>query len=85
MKVNDETELELHAEIWTRFARLALNEDNNQMSKYSLRAVESALSLNKGNIPQTRIRWYSLAEHLYSETLIKMLNPETQEPEVIYS
>jgi hypothetical protein len=54
------------------------------MSKYSLRAVESALSLNKGNIPQTRIRWYSLAEHLYSETLIKMLNPETQEPEVIY-
>jgi hypothetical protein len=52
------------------------------MSKFSLRAVESALSLNKGNIPQTRIRWYSLAEHLYSETLIKMLNPETQEPEV---
>jgi hypothetical protein len=51
VKENDETELELHAEIWTRFARLALNEDNNQMSKYSLRAVESALSLNKGNIP----------------------------------
>jgi len=69
--------LELHAEIWTRFARLALNEDNSQMSKFSLRAVESALSLNKGNVPSTRIRWYSLAEHLYSETLLKLLNPES--------
>ena len=55
------------------------------MSKFSLRAVESALSLNKGNVPPTRIRWYSLAEHLYSETLMKLLNPEAQEAEVIYN
>jgi hypothetical protein len=82
VKENDETELELHAEIWTRLARLALNEDNNQMSKYSLRAVESALNMKKANVPPTRLRWYSLAEHLYSETLIKLLNPETQETEV---
>lgn len=84
MKENDETELELHAELWTRFAKLALNEDNPQMNKYSLRAVEQSLSLNKGNVPATRIRWYSLAEHLYSETLMKMLNPEAQEAEVLF-
>ena len=52
------------------------------MSKFALRAVESALSMNKGNVPSNRIRWYSLAEHIYSETLIKLLNPEAQEPEV---
>ena len=46
------------------------------MSKFALRGVESALSLNKGNVPSNRIRWYSLAEHIYSETLIKLLNPE---------
>jgi hypothetical protein len=54
------------------------------MSKYALRAVEAALSLNKGNVPATRIRWYSLAEHLYSETLMKLLNPEAQEAEVFF-
>ncbi len=47
------------------------------MCKYSLRAVESALALNKGNVPSSRIRWYSLAEHIYSETLLKLLNPES--------
>lgn len=69
----------MHAEIWTRFARLALNEDNSQMSKYSLNAVNSALLYNKDIVPTTRIRWYSLAEHIYGETLLRLLNPESQE------
>lgn len=38
-KENDETELELHAELWARLARLALNEENAVMYKYSLRSV----------------------------------------------
>jgi hypothetical protein len=49
------------------------------MCKYSLRGVETALSFNKGIVPSTRLRWYSLAEHIYSETLIKLINPEAQE------
>lgn len=47
------------------------------MSKYSLKAVDSALIYNKENVPTTRLRWYSLAEHIYSETLLKLLNPES--------
>jgi len=77
VKENDETELELHAEIWTRLARLALNEDNVLMTKYSLNAVENALNMKRDNVPPTRIRWYSLAEHLYSETLVKLLNAQS--------
>ena len=45
VKENDETELELHAELWARLARLALNEENLLMYKYSLRCVEKSLSL----------------------------------------
>jgi len=44
-KSNDETELELHAELWVRLARLALREENVAMLKYSLRCVENSLSL----------------------------------------
>ncbi|EAR90704.2 hypothetical protein TTHERM_00705200 (macronuclear) [Tetrahymena thermophila SB210] len=83
-KENDETELELHAELWARLARLSLNEESITMLKYSLRCVENSLSLLNPNtdlqgIPSSRLRWYSLAEYLYSENLLRMLNPETQE------
>ena len=85
-KENDETELELHAELWARLSRLALNQENSLMYKYSLRCVENSLSLLGQNIdlqtvPPSRLRWYSLADYLYSETLFKTLNPETQEIE----
>lgn len=46
-KENDESELELHAELWTTLGRLALNEKNVPMLKYSLRCVETALSTLK--------------------------------------
>ena len=85
-KENDETELELHAELWARLAKLALNEANPQLYKYSLKSVEISLSLlnsaaDLAKIPVTRLRWYSLAEYLYSETLLCMINPATQEKE----
>ena len=56
------------------------------MYKYSLRCAEFSLSLQKTekkgtNIPVNRIRWYSLAEFLYSESLLYIANPETQETE----
>lgn len=51
------------------------------MYKYSLRCVEKSLSfsLNKDldKVPPGRLRWYALAEYLYSETLMKMINGET--------
>ena len=52
------------------------------MFKYALRAVEAGLSLLKPDqaltsIPTARLRWYSLAEYLYAESLLRMLNPET--------
>lgn len=85
-KENDETELELHAELWARLSRLALNQENSLMYKYSLRCVENSLSLLGSNIdlqtvPPSRLRWYSLADYLYSETLVRTLNPDTQEIE----
>jgi len=87
-KENDETELELHAELWARLAVccLALKEESNQMYKYSVQCVEKSLSLLNPNsdlskIQPTRLRWYSLADYLYSATLMKMLNQETQEKE----
>jgi hypothetical protein len=43
-KDNDETELELYSELWTRLSRLALNENNMLMNKYSLKALENSLS-----------------------------------------
>jgi hypothetical protein len=83
---NDETDLELHAELWTKLSKLALNDKNILMWKYSLRSVENALSMLSNDvdlfsIPTNRLRWYSIAEYLYAETLCNMVNSETQERE----
>ena len=73
----------MHAELWARLGRLSLNEE---LYKFSLRSVENSLSLLAASqdmvqIPPSRLRWYSLAEYIYSENLLKMVNPENQEPE----
>ncbi len=50
------------------------------MNKYALRSAEYSLKLignDIDKIPPGRLRWYSLADFLYSETLVKMINPET--------
>ena len=39
---NDETDLELHAELWTKLSKLALNDNSILMFKFSLRSVENA-------------------------------------------
>lgn len=75
-KDNDEREMELYSELWTRLARLALDEKHPQMNKYALKAVEN--SINKApsdltKVPVNRLRWYAMAEHLYSETLLSMV------------
>ncbi len=66
----DESELELHAELWVKLARLASNEENSKMLKYALRCSEKALAQSKvgdpATIPSNRLRWYSLAEFLSS-------------------
>jgi hypothetical protein len=46
------------------------------MNKYALKAVEN--SINKApsdltKVPVNRLRWYAMAEHLYSETLLSMV------------
>jgi len=39
------------------------------------------LTSDLSTIPASRLRWYSLAEYIYSENLLRMLNTETQETE----
>lgn len=61
-KDNDETELELHAELWARLARLAINEENIQMYKYSIKCAQFSLEKLQNNvdmqgIPASRLRW----------------------------
>ena len=52
------------------------------MLKYAIRCSEKALAQSKvgdpAAIPSNRLRWYSLAEFLSSETLLKLVNPKTQ-------
>ena len=67
-----------------RLSRLALNQESSLLYKYSLRCVENSLSLlppsqDLQSLLPSRLRWYSLAEYLYSETLLRMMNNETQE------
>lgn len=86
LRDNDETDLELHAELWTKLSKLALNDQSTAMYKYSLLCIENALSvlndeIDLSSIPTNRLRWYSLADYLYGETLCRMVNPDTQEPE----
>jgi hypothetical protein len=80
----DECELELHAEFLVKLARLASNEETNtKLLKYSLRCCEKVLAQCRVSstqaIPSNRLRWYSLAEFLSSNALLKLVNPKTQE------
>lgn len=37
------------------------------------------LTLPPSGVPGRRLRWYSLAEYVYSESLTRMINVEAQE------
>lgn len=54
------------------------------MIKYALRSVQNSLSLfnpqaDIQSTPSNRLRWYSLAEYLYAQALIKIINPDSQQ------
>jgi len=51
------------------------------MYKYCLKCADNSLSSiknvkNISNIPVSRLKWYSVAEYLAAETLIKMINKD---------
>lgn len=66
-----------------KLARLASNLETTKMLKLALKYSETSLkkykSTNNNTIPSNRLRWYSLAYFISSETLLKMVNPKTQE------
>ena len=77
-KPNDETDLELHAELWARLGRLGLNEDTEELDRMALKCIENSLSRQnegKEQPPPSRLRWYSLADYLYSETILRLVTP----------
>lgn len=53
------------------------------MNRLALECVVNSLEQDNENsmkeVPSSRMRWYSLAEYLYSETLMKMVNEDKQE------
>ena len=78
---NDESEIETNAELWARLARMALKVQKPLMYKYCLKCADNSLSSiknvkNISNIPVSRLKWYSVAEYLAAETLIKMINKD---------
>ena len=78
----EEIELELNAELWCRLGRLSIEQGDNKHTKIGLfcaeQAIQSADSKAKNkeyfNIPVTRLRWYSVSECLYGESLYKLLD-----------
>ena len=85
----EEIELELNAELWCRLGRLAINVNTNAQIKIGLFCAEQGLNnacqqykkKNFGQIPVTRLRWYSVAESQYGEALHKLLDTQKQEKE----
>lgn len=85
----EEIELELNAELWCRLGRSAIDQGTNAFVKIALYSAEMAMQNgdNKiktrqyGNIPVTRLRWYSVSECLYGEALYKLLDTKKQEKE----
>ena len=75
---DEEGDLQIHAEIWTKLGRQAINFP--ELTKMALVSAERSLQFKKkGQLPPVRQRWYSVAEHLYGETLVALINPQKQE------
>lgn len=79
-RLEDESDLELHAELWTKLANLALNGKSLEITKLALFCTENALkygktgnSQNNSSFSRTRLRWYSIADFLYSRGLCRIL------------
>lgn len=78
----EEIELELNAELWCRLGRVSIDQNTNQCTKIALYCAENAIlmgdkkikSRSYMQIPVTRLRWYSISECLYGESLFKLLD-----------
>lgn len=79
----DETDLELHVELWTKLANLCMNDESLRMSKLALFCAENALRYaedddqnNSLNVSIVRLRWYSIADFLYSRAISRIIEIE---------
>ena len=84
---DEERELELSGELWSKLGRLACKMNTQHMMKIALLCSESAFKVNGviistyHNVPYTRLRWYAVARGLYGEVLAKLVDPSKQETE----
>ena len=79
-RIEDESDLELHTELWTKLANLALNDESLPMTKLALFCSERALKFSstieknsRVKVSRTRLRWYSIADFLYSRGICRVL------------
>ena len=86
----EEIELELHAELWCRLGRLAIMLKSTQGSKIALFCADNALNgvekvkkQKVDKIPKTRVRWYSVAEGLFGESIGGLIDENVQDKESI--
>eukprot|EP01022_Parablepharisma_sp_SALTPOND_P012569 TRINITY_DN161_c0_g1_i1.p1 TRINITY_DN161_c0_g1~~TRINITY_DN161_c0_g1_i1.p1 ORF type:complete len:1999 (+),score=278.18 TRINITY_DN161_c0_g1_i1:82-5997(+) len=83
----EEEDLELYAEQWTRLGQLAYKQNTPALMKTALVCAENACKVNGEtlqkfkNVPDKRLRWYSLAKCLYGDVLRSLVDPSKQEKE----
>ena len=88
----EEIELELHCELWCRLGRLAIMLKSTQGAKIALFCADNALNgveavkkqmAKIDKVPKTRIRWYSVAEGLFGESIGGLIDENVQDKESI--
>lgn len=76
----DENELILHAELWCKLGRQTF--ESGELNKLALVCAQRGLTYkDKGMPKQRRLSWYSVAEFLYGEVLIALIDEKKQEKE----
>lgn len=74
----NESELTLHAELWTKLSRQLFS--IGALPKLALVCVQHAFDFaGKGSVEQKRKRWFSLAEFIYGEVLSSLVDEKRQE------
>jgi len=75
---SEESELQLHAELWSKLGRQTIK--LKELAKLALACAQRALKYSEtGSLSKTRICWYSVAEYLYGEALLCLIDKEKQE------
>ena len=76
----DESELILHSELWCKLGRQTF--EAAELNKLALLCAQRALTFkDKGFPKQRRLSWYSVAEFLYGDVLIQLIDEKKQEKE----